>query len=215
MEEILFGAAIGLASGLNPGPVLTLVVTSTLERGFGAGARVAMAPLITDAPLITLCVLALRNLAAGWLAALGLVGGLVVVVLGVRTGLTARHAELPAPDATAERRDWWRGIVVNALNPNAWLFWATVGAPLLIRLTPDRTGSAIGFMLAFFLLLVGSKLAVAALLAKGRHRLTVRGYRLTMTACSILLIVFGVLLAQRGWRTLLETAPPPVRVSQH
>ncbi len=204
MEETLFGAAVGLASGLNPGPVLTLVVTSTLERGFGAGARVAMAPLITDAPLITICVLVLRTLPVSWLAGLGLIGGLVVMTLGLRTGLAARGAALPDSSADAAPRDWWQGVVVNALNPNAWLFWTAVGAPLLIRVTPHRPWAAGGFLLAFFGMLVGSKLAVAALLARGRHRLTVRGYRLAMATCSGLLLVLGGLLAYRGWQSLHE-----------
>lgn len=204
MEETLFGAAIGLASGLNPGPVLTLVVTSTLERGFAAGARVAMAPLITDAPLITICVLVLRTLPPSWLAGLGLVGGLVVIVFGVRTAIASRQAALPDREARAVPRDWWQGVVVNALNPNAWLFWTAVGAPLLIRVTPHRPWAAAGFLVAFFALLVGSKLAVAALLARGRHRLTVRGYRLAMASCAGLLLVLGGLLAHRGWQSLVE-----------
>ena len=201
---MLFGAAVGLASGLNPGPVLTLVVTSTLERGFAAGARVAVAPLITDAPLIAICVLVLRTLPAFWLAGLGLVGGLVVILFGVRTAQASRGASLPAGDAKAETQDWWRGIVVNALNPNAWLFWTAVGAPLLIRSWADRPWGAVGFLITFFALLVGSKLAIAGLLARGRHRLTIGGYRMAMAACSVLLVVLGGLLVYRGWQSLLE-----------
>ena len=34
---------MGLAAGVSPGPLLALVISSTLERGFGAGLRVALA----------------------------------------------------------------------------------------------------------------------------------------------------------------------------
>ena len=166
MEEIFFGAALGLASGLHPGPLLTLVVTATLQRGFAAGARVAAAPLATDAPVIALCVVVLRQLPLAWQAVLGLLGGAVVVVLGIRTGLEARTAELPAADAGGTSRDFWRGVAVNLLNPNAWLFWTAVGGPLLVRTADQRPWAAIGFLGAFFTLLIGSKLAVAALLAR-------------------------------------------------
>jgi len=204
VEETLFGVAIGLASGLNPGPVLTLVVTSTLERGFAAGARVALSPLITDAPLITVCVLVLRTISPQWLAALGFVGGLVVIIFGLRTGLAARGAALPDATARATGRDWWQGVAVNALNPNAWLFWVAVGAPLLIRVFPDRPWAAVGFLGSFFTMLVGSKLVVAALLARGRHRLTVRGYRFAMAVCAAVLVVLGGLLAYRGSQNLFD-----------
>jgi len=47
------GLGLGLAAGASPGPLLTLVVSSTLARGFGAGLRVALAPVLTDAPIGT------------------------------------------------------------------------------------------------------------------------------------------------------------------
>jgi threonine/homoserine/homoserine lactone efflux protein len=36
MELMLVGLGLGLAAGVSPGPLLTLVVSSTLARGFGA-----------------------------------------------------------------------------------------------------------------------------------------------------------------------------------
>jgi threonine/homoserine/homoserine lactone efflux protein len=202
MEEIFFGAALGLASGLNPGPLLTLVVTATLQRGFAAGARVAAAPLVTDTPVIVLCVVVLRQLPLAWQAALGLVGGGVVVFFGIRTGLEARRADLPTADTAGISRDFWRGVAVNVLNPNAWIFWTAVGAPLLIRTADQRPAAAVGFLAAFYTLLIGSKLAVAGLLARGRHLLTAAGYRRAIACCALLLLALGAVLLVRGWRDL-------------
>ena len=42
MEAILLAFSLGLAAGLSPGPLLTLVVSTSLARGFGAGLRVAL-----------------------------------------------------------------------------------------------------------------------------------------------------------------------------
>ncbi len=201
MEEILLGATLGLASGLSPGPLLTMVVTATLRRGFAAGARVALAPLVTDAILISVSVLVLRQLPSTWRAVIGLLGAAVVLGLAVRTWLDARSVtELPA--AGGHGGELRHAVVVNLLNPQAWLFWTAVGAPLLIRTARSRPWAAVGFLAAFFLLLIGSKIVLAALLARGRRRLTAAGYRYAMALCSLLLVGLAALLAWRGLQDL-------------
>ena len=57
MFFITAGAALGLSAGFSPGPLLTLVLTETLHHGVKAGIRVALAPMITDAPIIVLTLL--------------------------------------------------------------------------------------------------------------------------------------------------------------
>ena len=61
MEDLVVALTLGLAAGVSPGPLLALVVSATLERGFGAGLRVASAPLVTDLPIILACVSVLRS----------------------------------------------------------------------------------------------------------------------------------------------------------
>ena len=48
MTELAAGLSIGLGAGLTPGPLLTLVFTSSIERGFGAGFRVAALETLLD-----------------------------------------------------------------------------------------------------------------------------------------------------------------------
>jgi len=204
MEEILFGLTVGLASGLNPGPLLTLVITATLQRGFAAGLRVAVAPILTDAPIIAVCLFVLRELSDAWQAGIGLVGGGVVIFFAARIWAESRRAELPtAADADATpAKDIWQGAAVNLLNPNAWLFWSAVGTPLILRVWNDRPWAAAGFVGGFFLLLVGTKILLAALLARGRNFLSLTVYRRAMAACSLALFLLGLLLAYRAFGTL-------------
>lgn len=57
---LLTGVLLGLSSGLAPGPLLALVASETLRHGVRAGVRVALAPLITDLPIILTTILLLR-----------------------------------------------------------------------------------------------------------------------------------------------------------
>ena len=97
MPPELLGLSLGFSAGLSPGPLLSLVIRTSLERGFWAGARVALAPLVTDAPIIALCLLMVNSLPSSVAALLGLVGGGFVIYLGLEGIKAARQADLEQP----------------------------------------------------------------------------------------------------------------------
>jgi threonine/homoserine/homoserine lactone efflux protein len=159
MESLLLGLSLGLGAGLAPGPLLALVVGATLQRGFAAGAKIAAAPLVSDAPIVALCVLVLGELPSEVLAGLSLAGAAFVLWLAVDA--------LRAMSEEAGPSDLRRAAVVNALSPHPWLFWLTAGGPLLVD---DGPGPGIAFLVGFYVMLVGAKVAVAALVERGRRR---------------------------------------------
>ena len=48
------GAILGLSAGFAPGPLLTLVVSETLRYNVKEGIKVALAPIVTDLPIVVL-----------------------------------------------------------------------------------------------------------------------------------------------------------------
>jgi threonine/homoserine/homoserine lactone efflux protein len=54
INYLAMGAVLGLSSGFAPGPLLTLVISETLRHDMKAGVKVALAPMITDLPIIIL-----------------------------------------------------------------------------------------------------------------------------------------------------------------
>ena len=197
MDALLFGLSIGFASGISPGPLMTLVLTSTLERGFRAGLLTAIAPLLTDAPIIVLSFLVLRQLPEDFLAWVTVAGGLFIVWIGVQTIRSSRqHQEGEARSGGS--RDLLRGALVNALNPHPWLFWMTAGVPFLIQSWNQAAWRAGAFLVALYGLLVGTKIAVAWATARGRHFLNSRWYRRLLVGCGALLVGLGCVLAWQG-----------------
>ena len=200
MDALLLGLSLGLGAGLAPGPLLALVVRTTLQSGMAAGARVAISPLITDVPIVVLAVVLASSLPERALGALGVVGGAFVIWLGVEA---LRESPVPAEaaiGAASPRRDLLRGALTNALSPHPWVFWITVGAPILAE---HGAGGDALFLGAFYLVLIGSKVAVAGLLHAGRGRLVAgRGYAVVLRVSAVLLLVTGVLLAVEGLKTL-------------
>lgn len=193
MAELLAGLALGLGAGISPGPLLTLVVTSTLERGFGAGLRVALAPLLTDAPIIGLSVALVSSVSDGVLRAMGIVGGLVVAAMGGWAILTVWRSRSPT-DVEPGAGDVWRGVLVNVISPHPWIFWIGVGAPLLVTAWRRSPGLGVAFLIGFYFLLVGSKILIAWVVARGRRRMTDSWRRRLVIIGGLLLVVAGGVL---------------------
>ena len=205
MFEFLIAAAVfGLSGGLSPGPLLTLVVSETLARGRNAGFAVSMSPLITDGPAIAAAVFLLGRVENSD-AALGIIsiaGGALLTTYGI-AGL--RGAELKVEESEVERKVWaslGKGVSVNFLNPNPYLFWLTIGTPILLRAHESSWFLAVGFLVVFYLALVGSKCVLTILVARSRAVLRGRAYVLVNRILAIALLVFAVIFIREGFLLL-------------
>ncbi|MEU2873810.1 LysE family transporter [Streptomyces olivoreticuli] len=199
MEELALGVALGFSAGISPGPLLALVLSGTLRGGLGVGLRVAAVPLITDLPVIILSVTVLSVLPGRAVSAGGVIGGLFLAWLAASTIRESRTAEIPAVREAAAiraegRRTLRQGVLVNLLSPHPWVFWLTTGAPLLVAAWRDSPPGAGGFLLGFYALLVGSKAALALIVARARNRIGTRGYRLLLGGSGVLLLAASALL---------------------
>lgn len=199
---LLTGTLLGLSAGLAPGPLLTLVIGETLQHGSRAGVKVALAPLLTDLPVVGLTLLAVQQFSRfnPLLAAISWLGGLLVLYLGYRTFRT-QGLILPTA-APATDRALLKGVAVNLCSPHPWLFWFTVGGPLLLKAGGESLPAAVGFVTTFYLMLVGAKLVLAQLVGRWRELLRGRGYLLTMRILGLLLMAFALLLFRDGYRLL-------------
>jgi threonine/homoserine/homoserine lactone efflux protein len=200
LDALLLGFSLGLGAGLAPGPLLALVIRSTLQDGIAAGTRIACSPLITDIPIIVLAVVLASSLPDGALGALGVAGGGFVIWLGVEALRESPAPAEAAAGAASPQRDLLRGALTNALSPHPWVFWITVGAPIL---ADHGTAGSAAFLGAFYLLLIGTKVALAGILDAGRDRLVKgRGYLIVLRGSALLLLATGALLAIEGIQTL-------------
>jgi len=193
----LTGAALGLSAGFAPGPLLTLVLSQTLAHGPGEGVKVALAPVITDAPIILAAWLVLSRV-AGTPTALGVVA-LAGAALLCRYGWDCFQA--PSPDAAnpdAAPRSVLRGVAANFANPHPYLFWVTVGVPLLLEAASVGVWAVAVFLGVFYVCIVGAKVATALLTGRFRQFLSSRAYRLLMAGLGASLFYFAFCFARQG-----------------
>ena len=202
LEYLATGVVLGLAAGFAPGPLLAFILAQSIRFGTREGLKVAVAPLITDLPIVILAtalVVVAAETAGGLLGAISLAGSAFVAYLGIES-IRATAVQAGRPDEAP--RSWARGALVNALSPHPYIFWITVGAPILIRAWADGPLAAVAFLVGFYACLVGAKMLVAVIAGRSGGRLQCRGYRAVMVVLGILLIFFAVRLAGEGLRLL-------------
>lgn len=201
MSITIAGLALGFWAGIAPGPLLALVVSESVANGFGAGARVALSPLITDIPIVTLVLFVSFRFADSPLpfALLGLAGAAYLIYLGV-TGLRAPVKEQRSGCSSA----LGRGVLVNLLNPHPYLFWLGVGAPLLRKAYHASPASAFAFVAAFYLTMIGAKLVIAGLSARAGSLLDSRRYRQLNRLLDWTLILLALWVASESISMLVK-----------
>lgn len=201
IEFLSLGALLGLSAGFSPGPLLTLVISETLRYDIKAGVKVALAPIITDLPIILITYLILAKLShfQGVLGIISLVGGVLVFYLGV-TSLRTRGVEIAIQEE--ESRSLTKAILTNLLSPHPYLFWFSVGAPTLTKALNQHAIAPLAFLGGFYGLLVGSKILIALFVARSKSFLTGRWYRYVMRILGLILCILAVALFREGFHLL-------------
>jgi len=195
------GTILGLSAGIAPGPLLALVISETLRHDMKAGVKVALAPIISDLPIVALTLYILAKLSAFniILGTISLTGGFVLLYMGYES-LVTKGVNLSSRNLKPQSLK--RGIIVNVLNPHPYLFWISIGAPTTIKAWDQSVFSAVAFIGSFYLLLVGSKILVAVLVGRYRSFLTGRFYIYTMRVLGLILFVFALVLFRDGMNLL-------------
>ena len=196
------GTVLGLSAGFAPGPLLALVVSETLQHDRKAGVKVALAPVITDLPIIIFSLLVLAKLSRfqNILGIISFIGAFFILYLGI-ANMKIKGVQIDA-DPTPQK-SLQKGILVNALSPHPYLFWLTVGGPTTIKALDLSLLAAIGFVVCFYVLLVGSKILLAMLVSRSRSFLQQNTYILTMRLLGLILILLAGYLFKDGLQLLL------------
>lgn len=198
---LVAGAVFGLSAGLSPGPLTTLIISETLKYNTAEGAKVAVTPLITDAPIIAFIFLALSRFSGidAFVGAISLCGAAFIAWLGYES-LRFRGADFQIADAPPHSIR--KGVIANFLNPNPYLFWFTIGAPTILDALATGYAPAFLFVAVFYLLMVGAKLTIAAAVGRSRGFLKSGLYVGIIRGMGAVLFVYAGLFLRKGLAVL-------------
>jgi threonine/homoserine/homoserine lactone efflux protein len=196
LQLIASGISIGASAGFIPGPFQAYLLSSTLTNGVRRAFPAVFAPLITDIPVIIVTVFILGQLPDDVLRLIRIIGGLFVLWLAYGA-LKQWQANKTLDVQEGSSRTLMQAVLVNALSPGPYIFWATINGPLLVSGLEQSVWHGLAFLLAFY----GTFLGICAVqvLVWGRaRRLDPRVMRALLGIASVLLGVFGVLLMWQG-----------------
>ena len=159
----------------------------------------AAAPILTDAPIILISFFILIELSTlePVLGLIASIGGCYVLYLSYETIITRPVKVEVSP---AQPRSLRKGVLVNALNPHPYLFWATVGVPFILKAHQNNSIAPWAFIFSFYCFLVGSKVFTAIIVGRFKTFLEGKIYLYLMRALGVILFGFAVLLL---WEALV------------
>ncbi len=199
LQYVLLGGGLGLAAGLQPGPMLAFLLARAAAAGWRRTLPACLAPLLSDGPIALVSLLLLSRLGPSFEVVLQAAGGVLLLYFAAVGFRQWRRPEVPALEGSAPRTVV-EAALLNLLNPNPYLGWSLVLGPALVTAWRESAVHALAFVvslygtmcgtMAVFVLVVG---ATGALAPASRRGLSLIG--------AALLAVLGVfLLSVSLWR---------------
>lgn len=202
LNFLTIGLVLGLSAGFAPGPLLTLVISETLQHDVRAGIKVAIAPLITDLPIILLSVMIISRIAESHviLGIIAFCGAVFIAKMGVEN-IRIQPQRQPVNSLSANTT--YKGILTNLLSPHPYLFWLTVGVPIMSKAMLEGYLKVVVFLSSFYILLVGSKIVLAVVVGRSKTFLSGKVYLYTIRLLGYILCILAIILFYDGVKLLL------------
>jgi threonine/homoserine/homoserine lactone efflux protein len=152
---ILQGIGYGLAAAAQPGPFQTYLISQTLIKGWKRTLPAALAPLVSDGPIIALCLLVLSQVPPWLQRFLYIAGGLFLLYLAYNTYKTWKNFDSTIPYIeTGIQQSILRAALINTLNPNPYIFWSLVTGPILVAGWRETPVYGVAFIVGFYAMMI-------------------------------------------------------------
>jgi threonine/homoserine/homoserine lactone efflux protein len=189
---LIQGIGYGFAAAAQPGPFQTFLVSQCLNRGWRRTLPMALAPLISDGPIIALSLLVLSRVPEWWQRLLHIASGLFVLYLACNAYLSWRRFD-SAQLTSAQPSSYGvlKASLMNAISPGPYLFWSLVTGPILLAGWRQSPALGLSFLIAFYATMIACLAAIILIFGVARKL----GPRLThiLLGCSaIALLGFGL-----------------------
>ena len=198
---LVTGIVFGLTAGVSPGPLLTLVISETLKHGRKEGIKVALAPVITDLPIILITLYILSKLSSfdSILGVISMSGGLFLGYLAYES-LARKGLDTNAPNIKPQSIQ--KAIITNFLSPAPYIFWFTIGAPTVLKANAGSLTAAVLFIAGFYAAIIGAKIIIAILIDKSKSLMKSRVYIYAIRVLGLVLLLFAIIFIKQGLRYL-------------
>ena len=189
---LVFGITFAFAAAVQPGPFQTYIISQALSKGWKSTLPAALAPLLSDIPIIILVLVVLRNVSESFIHILQIGGGVFLLYLAYHAFKTLQtNDKTEALIVQSGKRTLFKAALVNLLGPGPYLEWSLVLGPLLVEGWRKAPINGIVLVVAFYTTLVVSLSGIIFLFSSA-HKLGPKVTRIAARISVFGLIAFGL-----------------------
>ncbi len=206
MQLVLEGSLLGLGLCFLLGPIFIVLLQASIERGARAGLIAASGIWISDILIVYLTLNFIKHISPfvenkGFVFWMGLVGGAVLIGVGMATYVkkTTITFDKKGIGAKGYFRLWFRGFMINTVNPFTIIFWLSIATTRVSRRHLD-TQEALIFMTSIIAVIILTD-SLKVFLAKWiRTKITSEILKWINKIAGVALILFGLfMLVKSVW----------------
>jgi threonine/homoserine/homoserine lactone efflux protein len=154
LTYLTLGITFAFAAAIEPGPLQAYLLSQTLAHGWQRTILACFAPILSDAPIIAVCLFILSHVPSAFLQSLQIIGGIYLIYLAVEAIRTYRNYNAEQALQPSSQNTLIKAVVVNLLNPNPYLAWSLVMGPLLIKAWQETPINGVALIAAFYATMV-------------------------------------------------------------
>lgn len=187
---LLTAIFISLSGVIMPGPVLASAIVEGYNDRY-AGTKIAVGHAFIEFPIMFAIFFGLGYVFTySWVkVAIGVGGGLLLLFLGWKM---IEFGKKEREEKPVLRNPWILGTVVSASSPYFFLWWATVGASLIIKAIEIGFFAFILFTIAHWLCDLTWYSFVSFTTFKSKKFWTENTRAMVLSTCGILIMIFGI-----------------------
>jgi threonine/homoserine/homoserine lactone efflux protein len=149
------GFLLGFPNAALPGPFQAYLLSQTIKNGWKSSLILALAPFISDGPIIIITLFILSQMPVQILLMIQTAGGIFLLFLAFKAFQNYRRTAWrekirPFDEAYPKYTALLKGALVNFLNPNAYIFWSTIGGPIILRSWRVSPSNTLAFLIGFY-----------------------------------------------------------------
>jgi threonine/homoserine/homoserine lactone efflux protein len=158
---LFLGGGFAFAAAIQPGPLQAFMLASVTRVGWKRTLPAALAPIVSDGPIILGVLFILRWLPEGWTSWLRFAGGIFLIYLAWGSFRQWQHGPQDTTEEEKPPRTLIHATMINLLNPAPYLGWSLVLGPALLDAWVQSPSFGIVLLVAFYgILTLGNALVI-------------------------------------------------------
>lgn len=192
LAYLIQGIGYGFAAAGQPGPFQTYLISQTLSKGWRLTLPAALAPLISDGPIIVLALVVLSQVPLWFQRFLYIAGGLFILYLAYSAFVAWRNYDKSGVVTDSSgRQSVVKAAMMLALSPGPYIYWSLVTGPILLAGWREAPANGLGFLVSFYATIVLSLGGIIVMFGTARQ-LGPKVNRALLGVSAITLVCFGL-----------------------